>query len=168
MTLAHEVTAAGNAFPSLHIFVLKEPSFGGPQSSGQITVELDQTGSNVNALAVCYTGVNTAGAGYDSASFVSQVYDNITTVGTISGNLSTANVGDLLVDCVVAQAGIPDDHTPGTDQTLVDKVDLNTGGSAAMSISHRLAINLGNVGMIREDVTALKTVSSTAFVIYMN
>ncbi len=165
MTLAHEVTGHGNAFPSLHIFTLTDPSF---NTEGSISVRFDEPVSNVQAFSVVYTGVNTTSLGYSPGSFVSNVRPTPTSTGIISGSLSTANPGDLLVDCVVAMAGLPDDHTVGNDQILVDRLDLNQGESAAMSLSHKLAINIGDVGMVRTDVTSLETVTSTAFVIFMH
>ena len=79
--------------------------------------------------------------------------------------VSTSVLGLLLLYFVVANAGIPNDHTVDPDQTLISKVTLNSEGSSAMSISQKLA---GNLGMVREDVTALNAVTSTAFIIYMH
>jgi hypothetical protein len=169
MTLAHEVTGNGPSFPSLHIFTLPEPSFSGiPLTTGTIQVNFDQPASNINALSVCFTGVNTTAQGFAPGSFIDRIDHNLTVTGTISGTLSTAVLGDLLVDCVVANAGSPDTHSVGKGQTLDGKVNLNSAASSAMSISHKLAVNLGDLGMTRSDITALNTVTSTAFIIYMN
>jgi hypothetical protein len=170
LTLAHELTGNGRAFPSAHIFTLTEPDFEGtyPDTSGTITVRMNEPVSNAHALSVVFSGVNTTSLGYSPSSFRSRVENNITSTGTLSGSLS-AVPGDLLVDCVVANAGIPDDHTLGSDQILIDHLYLNSGESAAMSVSHKFASTAAHTkGMFRSGVTALDTVSEVKFVVKMH
>lgn len=170
LTLAHELTGNGRAFPSAHIFTLTNPSFSGtyPNTSGTITVRMNEPVSNAHALSVVFSGVNTTSLGYAPGSFRDRVEHNITSTGTFSGSLP-ASPGDLLVDCVVANAGLPDDHTLGPDQILIDKLYLNSGESAAMSVSHKIASTAAHTkGMFRSGVTALETVSEVKFVVEMN
>jgi hypothetical protein len=151
----------------MHIFSLANPGFTGALNSGIVEVTMETTASQLAAVSVCVTGVNT-GLGSDGVgNFVSAVDFNLTAVGEVSGTV-TANPGDLVVDCVVANAGLPDDHTPGEGQELLIRAPLNRKAlSAAMSLSYKLAINTGE-GMTRKDVTALETVSSTAMVVFCN
>ena len=171
MTLAHEVTGDGKAFPSAHIFTLTEPTFTGtdPASfSGAVTVRMNEVVSNINAFSVVMSGVNTTSLGFLPDSFTDRVEHHLTSTGTLSGTIVAAS-GDLLVDCVVANAGLPDDHTLGTDQILIDRISINSGDSAKMSMSLKFASTAPHTqGMFREDVTALETVSETKFAIEMD
>ena len=170
MTLAHELTGAGSAFPSAHIFTLTDPVFSGvpPHTSGTITVRLSEPASTAHALSVVMTGVNTTSLGYLPDSFTDRLEHNITSTGTLSGSIN-ADPGDLLVDCVVANAGLPDDHTLGTDQILDGRLAINTGGSAKISVSHKFASTADHTkGMERSDITALETVSEVMFAIEMH
>lgn len=170
LTLAHELTGGGRAFPSAHIFTLTAPTFSGsyPNTSGVITVRMNEPVSNISVLSVVLSGVNTTSLGYLPGSFRDRVEYNITSTGTLSGSLP-AIPGDLLVDCVIANAGLPDDHTIGSDQVLIDKIYLNSGESAAMSVSLKFASTAAHTkGMFRSGVTALDTVSEVKFVIPMN
>jgi hypothetical protein len=170
LTLAHELTGDGKAFPSIHAFTLTSPQFSGTgeNSSGTITVRMNEVVSNVNALSVVYTGVNTTSLGYLSGSFTDRIEHNITSTGTLSGTIPSSP-GDLLVDCVVANAGLPDDHTLGTDQILSARLAINTGGSSKISVSHKFASTAEHThGMQRSDITALETVSETKFAIEMD
>jgi len=171
MTLAHEVTGDGKAFPSAHIFTLTEPTFTGtdPASfSGAVTVRMNEIVSNINAFSVVMSGVNTTSLGFLPGSFTDRVEHNMTSTGTLSGSIS-ASPGDLLVDCVVANAGLPDDHTVGTDQIVIDRISINSGGSAKMSVSHKFASTAEHTkGMERSDLTALESVSEIKFAIEMD
>jgi len=101
-------------------------------------------------------------------SFTDRIETNITSTGTLSGTIPSSP-GDLLVDCVVANAGIPDDHTLGTDQILSARLAINTGGSSKISVSHRFASTAEHTrGMQRSDITALETVSEIKFAIEMD
>jgi len=129
---------------------------------------MNEVVSNVSAFSVVYTGVNTTSLGYLSGSFTDRIEHNITSTGTLSGTIPSSP-GDLLVDCVAANAGLPDDHTLGTDQILNARLAINTGGSAKMSVSHKFASTATHTqGMERSDVTALETVSEVKFAIEMN
>ena len=170
MTLAHELTGDGSAFPSAHIFTLTEPTFSGtlPNTSGTITVRMNEVVSNINAFSVVMSGVNTTSLGIVTGSFVDRVEHNLTSTGTLSGSVSSTP-GDLLVDCVVANAGLPDDHTLGTDQILDARLAINSGGSSKMSISHKFASTADHTkGMQRSDLTSLETVSEIKFAIEMD
>ncbi len=170
MTLAHELTAGDNAFPSAHVFTLTEPVFSGtlPNTSGTITVRMNETVSNINALSLVMSGVNTTSLGFLPNSFADRVENNLTSTGTLSGTISSI-AGDLLVDCVIANAGLPDDHTLGPDQILDGRLALNSGGSAKMSVSHKFASTAEHTrGMERSDLTSLETVSEIKFAIEMN
>lgn len=170
LTLAHELTGVGRSYPSAHIFTLTAPSFSGtyPNTSGTITVRMNEPVSNVHALSVVFSGVNTTSLGYLPGSFRDRVEYNITSTGTLSGSLP-AVPGDLLVDCVVANGGIPDDHTLGPDQISIDRLYLNSGESAAMSVSHKFASTAAHTkGMFRSGVTALEAVTETKFVVKMH
>jgi len=171
MTLAHELTGNGSAFPSVHIFTLTNPTFTGTSPaaySGIVTVRMSETVSNINALSVVMSGVDTTSLGYLPGSFTNRVEHNLTSTGTLSGSIN-ASPGDLLVDCVVANAGLPDDHTLGSDQILDGRLAINSGGSAKMSVSHKFASTAEHTkGMQRSDVTALETVSEVKFAIGMN
>lgn len=171
MTLAHELTGDGRAYPSVHIFTLTEPTFTGtnPLSySGTLTVRMNEVVSNINAFSVVMSGVNTTSLGYLAGSFVDRVETNMTSTGTLSGTI-VSTPGDLLVDCVIANAGIPDDHTVGVDQILDGRLSINSGDSAKMSVSHKFASTAAHTrGMERSDITALETVSETKFAIEMD
>ena len=170
MTLSHELIGTGRAFPSIHIFTLASPGFSGvyPSTSGIITVRMNEVASNAHSLSIVLSGTDTASLNYLPGTFIDRVEHNITAKGTLSGSLS-ANTGDLLLDCVLANAGRPDSHTLGPDQILIDKVYLNSGGSAAMSVSMKFASTAAHTkGMFRSGVTALETVSETKFVIRMH
>ena len=171
MDLAHELTGDGNAFPSAHIFTLTEPTFTGtdPASfSGVVTVSMNEVVSNINAFSVVMTGVNTTSLGFLPGSFTDRVEHNLTSTGTLSGSIS-AVPGDLLVDCVIANAGLSDDHTVGADQILDVRLALNSGGSSKMSVSHKFASTAEHTrGMERSDLTALETVSEVKFAIEMD
>jgi len=170
MLLAHELTGHGNSFPSAHIFTLTEPVFSGSalNTSGTITVRMSETASCINAFSVVMSGVNTTSSGYLPSSFTDRLEHNITSTGTLSGSID-ASSGDLLVDCVVANAGLPDDHTIGSAQILDARLALNSGGSAKMSVSHKFASTAAHTkGTERSDVTALETVSETKFAIEMH
>ena len=170
MDLAHELTGDGKAFPSAHIFTLTEPAFSGtlPNTSGTITVRMNESVSNINAFSVVLSGVNTTSLGFLPGSFTDRVESNLTSTGTLSGTIS-ADPGDLLVDCVVANAGLADDHTIGADQILDARLALNTGGSSKMSVSHKFASTADHTrGMERSDITALETVSEIKFAIEMD
>lgn len=167
MSLVHETTGAGNAYPSGHIFVLTDPTFTGTFRVGDITVEMDQVSTNINAMSVVVTGVDTF-AGPLLGTPESFFDFNLTSgngidAPAISGTITTDPAFDaLIMDLVVAEAGIPDDHTPGIDQTLVDDaLELNKAGSAKLSVSYKIALSNGITGMIREDVTHLNAVTST-------
>jgi len=167
MTLAHEVTGAGISYPSHHIFTLADPSFSGSVPSGTIEVTFQDTATTFNAVSVVVTGVNT-GLGIDGlGNFVSAVDHHLTSVGEVSGTVSAAS-GSLVIDCVTANAGLPDSHTPGEGQELIIRAPLSKTESAAMSISAKLAINTGETGMTRTQVTSLQSVTSTAMHIYGN
>ena len=171
MTLAHELTGDGRAYPSVHIFTLTEPTFTGTDPatySGIVTVRMNEVVSNINAFSVVMSGVNTTSLGFLPGSFTDRVETNMTSTGTLSGTIS-ATSGDLLVDCVVANAGIPDDHTIGADQILDGRLSINSGNSAKMSVSHKFASTAEHTrGMERSDLTALETVSETKFAIEMD
>jgi hypothetical protein len=171
MVLAHEVTAGGKAFPSAHIFSLTQPTFTGtsPEAySGIVTVRMNEVTSNINAFSVVMSGVNTTSLGFLPGSFTDRVESNITSTGTLSGTI-LASPGDLLVDCVIANAGLPDAHTVGTDQILDGRIFINSGGSAKMSVSHKFASTAEHTkGMQRSELTALETVSEIKFAIEMN
>ena len=170
MTLAHELTGDGKAFPSVHIFTLNEPAFSGtpPNTSGNITVRMNEVVSNISAFSAVLSGVNTTSLGYLPGSFTNRFEHNITSTGTLSGTVPSSP-GDLLVDCVVANAGLPDDHTIGADQILDGRFALNAGGSAKMSVSHRFASTAEDTkGMQRSDLTALESISEVKFAIEMN
>lgn len=167
MTLLHETTGAGSAYPAGHIFILTDPTFTGTLGTGNITVEMDQVAGNINAMSVVVTGVDTF-AGPTIGTPTSFFESNLTAGGgidatAISGTIITDPAFDaLIMDFVVAQGGIPDDHTPGIDQTLADDaLELNKAGSAKLSVSHKVALNNGITGMIREDVTHLNAITST-------
>jgi len=114
------------------------------------------------------SGVNTTSSGYLPSSFTDRLEHNITSTGTLSGSID-ASSGDLLVDCVVANAGLPDDHTIDSAQILDARMALNSGGSAKMSVTHKFASTAAHTkGMERSDVTALETVSETKFAIEMH
>ncbi len=169
-TLAQELTGIGNAYPSIHVFTLAEPIFSGtlPNTSGTITVTMGEDVTNVNAFSVVYSGINTTSAGILPGSFANQTKHHLTSTGTLSGTIPSSP-GDLLVDCVVANAGLPDDHTLGTDQILNARLAINMGGSAKMSISHKFASTAAHTqGMGRSDLTSLETVSEIKFAIEMN
>jgi len=170
LTLAHELVGDGRAFPSVHVFTLTSPQFSGTgeNSSGTITVRMNEVVSNVNAFSVVYSGVNTTSSGYLPGSFTDRIEHNITSTGTLSGTIPSSP-GDLLVDCVVANAGLPDDHTLGTTQILNARLALNTGGSSKMSVSHKFSSTATHTkGMERSDITALETVSEVKFAIEMD
>lgn len=170
MTLAHELTADGKAFPSAHIFTLTEPTFSGtePNTSGTIRVRMNEVVSNISGFSVVMSGVNTTSLGFLPSSFTDRVEQNITSTGTLSGSIN-AGPGDLLVDCVVANAGLPDEHTVGADQILDGRLAINSGGSAKMSVSHKFASTAEHTkGMERSDVTALESVSEVKFAIEMD
>lgn len=165
MTLAHELTGIGRAFPSAHIFTLTEPAFSGtlPNTSGTITVGMSGTVSNINAFSVVMSGVDTTSLGYLPGSFTDRTESNLTSTGTLSGSVSAAP-GDLLVDCVIANAGLPDDHTIDSAQILNVRLALNAAGSAKMSISHKFSSTAEHTkGMQRSDITALEAVSEVKF-----
>jgi hypothetical protein len=170
MTLDHELTGAGSSFPSVHIFTLTEPTFSGtlPNTSGTITVSMNEPVTNLNAFSVVMSGVNTTSQGYISGSFINRLAHNLTSTGTLSGTVASSP-GDLLVDCVVANAGLPDDHTIGPGQILDARLAINTGGSAKLSVSHRFASTAEHTkGMQRGGLTALETVSEVKFAIEMH
>jgi hypothetical protein len=167
MTLAHEVTAPGTSFPAQHIFSLTDPSFFGPTLSGIILVELKDTATVVSAVSVVATGVDTGQGINGVGSFNSTIHHAITSVGEVSGTITSA-AGNTILDCVVANAGKPDDHTVGYDQELLVKSSLDSQNSAAVSLSVKLALNTGETGMIRTDVTSLNTITCTAMVVYSN
>jgi hypothetical protein len=129
---------------------------------------MNEVVSNINAFSVVLSGVNTTSLGFLPGSFTDRVEHNITSTGTLSGSIS-ASPGDLLVDCVVANGGIPDDHTIGTDQILDGRLAINSAGSAKMSVSHKFANTAEHTkGMERKDITALETVSEVKFAIEMD
>ena len=115
--------------------------------------------------AIHFPSGDTIGWPY-AGSFVDRVHHNITSTGTLSGTIG-ANPGDLVLDCVVSQAGFPDDHTIGDNQTLLSRISLNSGGSAKMSITSRL-ITTGDTSMLRSDLTSLNTIVDTKFITEMN
>ncbi len=167
MTLLHETTGAGNAYPAGHIFILTDPTFTGTLGTGDITVDMGQVATNINAMSVVVTGVDTfAGPVIGSPE---SFFDFNLTAGSgidptaISGSLTLDPAFDALVmDFVVSEGGLPDGHTPGEDQTLADDaLELNRAGSAKISVSYRVALNNGTTGMTREDVTHLNAVTST-------
>jgi len=169
-TLAHELTGDGKAFPSIHVFTLTSPQFSGTgeNSSGTITVSMNEEVSNIAAFSVVYSGVNTTSLGFSPGSFTDRVEHNLTSTGTLSGTIPS-NPGDLLVDCVVANAGLPDDHTIDDAQFLNARLAINTGNSSKMSVSHKFASTAEHTkGMQRSDTTALETTSETKFAIEMN
>ncbi len=160
MTLAHEVTAAGLSYPSHHIFTLADPNFSGNPASGVVDVTFKGIASNANAVSVVVTGVDTVLGINGVGNFSSAVNHNLTSVGEVSGTVSTTS-GNLIMDCVVATAGLPDTHVPGAGQDLVVRSPLNTEASAALSLSVKLAFNTGETGMTRTGLTSLNTVTST-------
>jgi len=167
LTLAHELTGDGRAFPSIHVLTLTSPQFDS-FGSGTITVSMNEIVSNINAFSVVYSGVNTTSSGYLPGSFTDRVEHHLTSTGTLSGTVPSSP-GDLLVDCVVANAGLPDDHTLGTDQILNARLAINTGGSSKISVSHRFASTAEHTrGMQRSETTALETTSETKFAIEMD
>lgn len=170
LTLAQEVTGDGRAYPSAHIFTLTEPTFSGtfPNTSGVISVKFNEVVSNVNAFSAVFSGVNTSSPGYlIPGSFTNQVVHNVTSTGTVSGTVPSTP-GDLLVDFVVANAGLPDDHTIGADQILDARLAINTGGSAKMSVSHKFATSADRgKDMWRDDITAIETTTHVKFAIEM-
>jgi hypothetical protein len=171
MTLAHELTGGGRSFPGIHIFTLPEPNFSGstPNTSGTITVSMNEVVTNIGAFSVVVSGVNTTAQGYVPGSFTGRVEHNLTSTGTLSGTVNNAADGHLLIDCVLANAGLPDDHTINADQILDARLAINTAGSTKMSISHKFASTAGHTkGMQRSDLTALETVSEVKFAIEMN
>jgi len=170
MTLAQEVTGDGQAFPSVHVFTLAEPTFAGnfPTVTGLITVTMSEPATNINALSVVMSGVNTTAAGYISGSFAPQSEKYLTSTGALSGTIAST-AGDLLVDCVVAAAGIPDDHTLGLDQILDARLAINTGGSAKVSVSHKFATTAEHgKSMSRSNITSLGKVSGIKFAVGMH
>lgn len=167
MTLVHETTGAGNSYPSGHVFVLTDPTFTGTLRVGDVTVEMDQSVTNINAMSVVVTGVDTF-AGPLLGTPESFFDFNLTAGGgidatAISGTITTDPAFDaLIMDLAVAAAGLPDNHTPGADQTLVDTaLELNKAGSAKLSVSYKVALSNGITGMIRENITHLNAVTST-------
>jgi hypothetical protein len=170
MTLAHEVTGNGRSFPSVHVFTLTDPAFVGnfPTVTGLITVTMSEPATNINALSVVMSGVDTTALGYLPGSFAPQSEIYLTSTGALSGTVSST-AGDLLIDCVVAAAGIPDDHTLGPDQILDGRLAINTGGSAKVSVSHKFATTAEHgKSMSRTDVTTLERVSGIKFAVGMH
>lgn len=167
MTLAHQVTAPGTAYPSHHIFSLDDPTFSGTLTSGTVEVTFDQTATVMGGVSVVVTGVDTSQGINGVGEFVSTEDHVLTSAGQVNVPISTIS-GNLIIDCVVANAGLPDDHTPGAGQTLVVRAPLDTSGSAALSLSVRLALNTDEINMKRTKVTAINTVTTTAMVVYGN
>ncbi len=167
MTLAHEVTAPGTSYPSHHIFSLSNPSFSGILGSGIVEVTFQDTATTINAVSVVVTGVDTGQGVNGLGNFASSVDHVLTSIGEVSGTVTVAT-GDLVIDCVVANAGLPDNHTPADGQELVIRAPLDANNSAALSLSIKLAINTGETGMVRTNVTSLNTVTSTAMVVFCN
>ena len=174
MTLAQEVIGDGRAFPSVHVFTLTEPTFTGiaPDASGdpdkqpnRIRVTMSEPATNNTALSMLMEGINTTATGYIPGSFSTQSENYLTSTGALSGIVSST-IGDLLIDCVVANAGIPDDHILGPDQILDARVPLNSAGSAKISVSHTLATP-GEHGksMSRSSVTKLDSVNGIKFAV---
>ena len=170
MTLAQEVTGDGRSFPSVHVFTLLEPTWSGnfPTVTGLITVTMGEPSTSINALSVVMSGVNTTALGYIPGSFAPQTAQYLTSTGALSGIISSTT-GDLLVDCVVAAAGIPDDHTLGPDQILDARLAINTGGSAKVSVSHKFATTAEHgKSMSRSNINTLGRVSGSKFAVEMN
>jgi hypothetical protein len=170
MNFLGEFTGHGNAFPSIHAFILTEPTFSGgiiPESTakdGFITVAMQQTTTSLAAMSVCVTGVDTAGG----AIFGVPVFFQNTFLGA-DGSISGAVYAlaeQLVLDCVVAQPGSPSSHTPGANQLLTGTpAALDALGTARMSVSYKVALNNGFEGMTREDITPLNTVSTALIVL---
>lgn len=167
MTLAHKVTAPGTAYPSHHIFSLDNPSFHEVLTSGTIEITFDQSATVMGGASVVVTGVDTGQGINGVGDFVSVEDHVLTSAGMVSVPISTIS-GNLVIDCVVANAGLPDDHTPGEDQTLIVRSPLDSSGSAALSLSVRLALNTNEINMRRTGVTSINTVTTTAMVVYGN
>ncbi len=122
--IASAVGPGGQAFPTAYILGLADPVVATGTITGTITVEFDETVSNMNGISAYFINVDTADPFTSTVEGVTTnpIHPNF----DIAVDFTSTVSGHVVIDLCVAQSSNHNDHTPGIDQ--IKFADFNMNG----------------------------------------
>ena len=145
--ITNTVGPGGNAFPNAYTLGLADPVTAIQTITGTITIEFDETVTNMNGVSAYFTGVNVGDP------FTSTVERLITHTGQpdfdIGVDFTPTATGNWVIDLCVAHSSNHNDHTPGIDQAKF--VDFNINGPR-FTATYKEITSLDTSGITRSGV----------------